>query len=482
MKKILCLLIAIASMCLFFVSCNEDILKETEDALVNNKYDIPEKEKTEKVDFYIISGNTSDPAANRTVQNKLNDMFKTNHNTEIQMHYISAAEYAATVKADLSAPEAKDKAFVVLVNSEELYDDLKDMGVLVNISPLLDSKSYQYGTLKKQIPSITVVKENNIPAVDKDGNPTTEQGYYIIPNNQVYHSYNYILINREMAIYYSMVSSAEACKTAADVEAFITEFKELCRTNTNLTEEQIEAEVNNLVKKDIDGYRGDMVEAEKENYVVISSSPKTTKADVCSSGFVIAGDKDLAERAMRVIYAINTDSYYRNLLQYGVEDINYSVREENGIKYAVRNGGNAAYNMTLSYTGDIYMAYNCKELCIFCTDVKTCEDHIYWTPDNNATATTWIEYNLNGGEWENGFTPVMGLTNTELYIDDDYVPVKASDIIVINGIEYNITYTFKGWYSSVALTEDSRVKEVESGKDGILVLYAKWEETRTPIN
>ncbi len=480
MKKFLCLLIAIASMCLLLVSCNEDILAEIEDVIKDNKYDIPETEAVKTVEFYIVSGEGTANAATRTVSTKLNDMFSANYNTKINMHYITADEYENTVKTDLTAAGASDKAFVVLVNSEELYDDLKGMGVLVNVAPLIDSTSYKYGTLKKQIPALSVVKEKDIPTVDKDGKPTTEEGFYIIPNNTVYHSNSYTLINKAMALNYSMVTAAEACKTADDVDALIAEFKNFCKTNTNLSDEEIEVEAGKFVTKDLNGYNGDIIAASKENYVVVAESAKITKSDVCQSGFVIAGNKDLAERAMRVIYAINTEAYYRNLLQYGVEDINYSVHEENGIKFVSKNGGNAAYNMTLSYTGDIYMAYNCRELCIFCTDVNTCASHIYWTPENNATCTTWVEYNLNGGAWDEGFTPLTGMTNTTLLLED-YVPTKASDIITVNNKDYEVTYTFAGWYTSVALTDASRAKEVNSGKGGIVVLYAKWDEVRIPV-
>lgn len=479
MKRILCLILAIASMCMLLVSCNDDILSQAEKALNDFDLELPEKEEIITVDFYIIGGDESVNAANLTVANKLNDKFKTDYNTAVDMHYVSANEYRNTVINALRTEKAsgtdEKRVSVVLVNSEELYSSLKEMGVLVNIAPLIESTSYNYGTLKKQIGELFSVAMDMEKSV-KDESGEESKVCYVVPNNHVYGKYTYTCINKEMAIDSNLATKAKNCKTNSDVKDLADKFKAAyAKLYPEATETEINESLDRFIQTDLEGYAGDIVEAQGEYYTVVTEEPVATKSDVLSTAFAVAGNAEYAERAMRVIYAINTDSYYRNLLQYGVEGINYSTTVVNGItvaKPAYMNNDSASgnnvssttYKMSLMYTGDIYKAYNCADVCIFCTDGGNCTDHVYWTSDNVATCTTWISYELNGGEWSKDFVPVTGITNTKLNLEN-YVPVKGS-------------YTFAGWYTSAALSSESHVKELNYGK-GSVKLYAKWVLTES---
>ena len=62
---------------------------------------------------------------------------------------------------------------------------------------------------------------------------------------------------------------------------------------------------------------------------------------------------------MKIIYSINTDTYLRNLLQYGVMGTNYTV--ENGDIVRIAEGENV-YHMDLLHTGDIFKAEFCSEI------------------------------------------------------------------------------------------------------------------------
>ena len=66
-------------------------------------------------------------------------------------------------------------------------------------------------------------------------------------------------------------------------------------------------------------------------------------------------------RCMEIIYALNTDKTFRNLLQYGHLGTNYSFDQdtETVIRYTE---GAGVYNMNLLYTGDVFSAYYCPEL------------------------------------------------------------------------------------------------------------------------
>ena len=57
-----------------------------------------------------------------------------------------------------------------------------------------------------------------------------------------------------------------------------------------------------------------------------------------------------------VIYLINSDETFRNLLQYGEETVNYL--KKNGIVVPYTTGENV-YSMQLEYTGTVFNAYYC---------------------------------------------------------------------------------------------------------------------------
>ncbi len=568
MKKLVCLILAIASMCLVLVSCNEDILAQTEEALVENQYAIPEKEAVVTVDFYIITDDENpNSQANLTVSREVDDMFKDTYNTSVVMHYICADEYADTVKTTLSAQKEQgiqNKISVVLINSLELYNELMDMEVLADVSDVIDSK---YPTLLKQLNK--VLPYTWIPELDDDGN-TQYDDYgnliakcYAVPNNQVYGTYTYTAINREIAIYYNLITKAEACKSAEDIEALISEFeaasaadpkytldafvqkdivgyygdivkaeqdnccvitvepqiytyfsinKDIAKKNdleddakscntvddvnnliakfeqiickdgkVNISDEELAVMVEEFVSLDT-GYYGDMVKAQKDNYCVVSKAPSMTIEDVFSSAFAVAGDPALAERAMRVIYAVNTNSKFRNLLQYGVQNMNYTIYEENGIQYvSLPESDNATnrYKISLKYTGDVYMAYNSEDVCLLCTGDSPCTgEHIYWTHDNKATVTTYVNYDYNVDTSKNeeligALTLPAGLTNTKFVFGEEYDIIKEVRFTQ-NGEWYKEIYTFAGWYTSSECVEETFVKELKPDM-GVVDLYAKWE-------
>ena len=124
MKKFLFLILAIASVCAILVSCDDDILAQAEEALVEFDYDVEELEEVVTVDFYIISGEKSSAEANHTVNTRLSENFKRDYNTSVQMHYITESQYRETVLNDHQTV-TEGKVSVVLVNSEELYNELR---------------------------------------------------------------------------------------------------------------------------------------------------------------------------------------------------------------------------------------------------------------------------------------------------------------------------------------------------------------------
>ena len=82
-----------------------------------------------------------------------------------------------------------------------------------------------------------------------------------------------------------------------------------------------------------------------------------TKEEVYSSAFGILAGTENKDRAMEIIYAINTDVELRNYLQYGVEYTNYTVVDDLVVP---TTDPDSLYVMNLLYTGDVFNALYCE--------------------------------------------------------------------------------------------------------------------------
>ena len=98
--------------------------------------------------------------------------------------------------------------------------------------------------------------------------------------------------------------------------------------------------------KDIEAYRD-------EYYAVTLEYPVATEQDLFGSMFAVSEYTTDLARSMEIITLLNTDSNFRNLLQYGIEEVNYEV---NGEDCAERLPNNL-YNMDIYKTGNIFVAY-----------------------------------------------------------------------------------------------------------------------------
>ncbi|MEE0969728.1 MAG: hypothetical protein U0M06_10190 [Clostridia bacterium] len=97
----------------------------------------------------------------------------------------------------------------------------------------------------------------------------------------------------------------------------------------------------------------DMI-ADAENYEIVVLKSEAKPAEVlCSSAFAVSAYTKDIDRAMEVITFLNTDEELRNLLQYGIEGINYEIDLETGALLRLNN----SYMMDINKTGNLYMAY-----------------------------------------------------------------------------------------------------------------------------
>ena len=80
-----------------------------------------------------------------------------------------------------------------------------------------------------------------------------------------------------------------------------------------------------------------------------------------------------------------------------------------------------------------------------------------------------ITYNLNGGEWKEGFTP-----ETSRNANKTVVLPTAENVFKQYGEYYWNSYKFYGWYTDEGCTEANKVTEISAGTAENKTLYAKW--------
>jgi hypothetical protein len=87
-------------------------------------------------------------------------------------------------------------------------------------------------------------------------------------------------------------------------------------------------------------------------YMNVLECPRITEDDVCASMFGVSAYSNNVGRAMEIITYLNTNQGLRNILQYGVKDVDYTL-DDNGSVVRL----NDSYMMDIVKTGNCYIAY-----------------------------------------------------------------------------------------------------------------------------
>ncbi len=88
-------------------------------------------------------------------------------------------------------------------------------------------------------------------------------------------------------------------------------------------------------------------------YVKVVQNPFVTETDIFEGMLAVSAYTSSEERSLEVIQALSTTPELKNLLQYGIKDVNYSVNDD-GLTIKRLNSD---YMMDTSLTGNVYMGY-----------------------------------------------------------------------------------------------------------------------------
>jgi len=112
----------------------------------------------------------------------------------------------------------------------------------------------------------------------------------------------------------------------------------------------------------VKGGYGEKAKLESMGYTVITSmAPRISDEDVFSSMFAIGAVTRDKNRNLEIIAMLNTEPEIRNLLQYGIENVNYTLKTAVGADgkehvYAEMKDENM-YEMDIAKTGNMFVAY-----------------------------------------------------------------------------------------------------------------------------
>jgi len=285
------------------------------------------------LDFHIIVGEGTSDLAIDSVGRMLSQYTETKYKTSLNIHYISEADYKAQLLADIDKTD-EDKADIVLINSAELMNEL------VNGGKLYDLTDYYNGTTYGQLN--TIITESLIDASKISGK------LYSVPNDHIIGEYTYLLINEEEATNRHNFSPAslKACKSFED--DIILELKSAIEADGKKFSDYV---------KEVTGDYRDKAAYEADGYICnVVEYPQATADEAFSSAFAIVNGIQYPDRAMQVLFLLNSDEYFRNLLQYGVEGVNYIKEDDGSISPYIE--GDGVYNMNMFYTGNSFMLYN----------------------------------------------------------------------------------------------------------------------------
>lgn len=338
MKKILCLILCIVLASFTLVACSSD------EDIGGGIHDYPKGEQPEElitINMCIITGDSTVKSASDSVATKISDHMKRNYNTYLNITYVTESEYSNYIagilgKKDASAPN------IVFINSEETFKLLYDSKKLADLTDYYYSADYEkeFGILKQLITCKPLLERSKVG-----------EKLYTVPNNRVVGEYSYLVVDKEVAVQKLHFANSDIAtyKSIDDAEELMSEMtmagynaKDLVRVVNGPYELRYELSVGNICN--------------------VIEVPTVTAADAFASAFAVIknSDEEYNYRAMRVIYAINTDVELRNYLQYGVFGANYNETDDGDI-VRIKDSENT-YDMNLIYTGNVLYAAFCSEL------------------------------------------------------------------------------------------------------------------------
>ena len=325
MKKLLSLILCIVLVCATLVSCTQD---EIGAFLENYKDKKTQDTAIEKLNFYIITGDETSEEAKTTVPQNINAYIKEKYNIELNIHYFTEAEYQQQLMNAMNTDNETNRPDIILINGADMFDSLKTSLVPLNTESF-NFYNEDYNNLK------AIVKAPLLHASEEEGI------YYTVPNNHVIGSYTYVAVDMVMAqdLGYQNKYADDATNLVSSINTVeaVNAFKtKLAAKYPSLNPDNYIQIVENGAYEDFESLKKtnlatNSAETTVMNHVNILSYPVATREEAHLSAFAIVKqlnddgtyetEEELAalkthyNKCMKIIYALNTDATFKNLLQ-----------------------------------------------------------------------------------------------------------------------------------------------------------------------
>jgi len=176
---------------------------------------------------------------------------------------------------------------------------------------------------------------------------------------------------------------------------------------------------------------GKYVEDGVTYYPVVVGYPTATSNDIYGNMFGVCAYSLSVSRSMEIVTYLNTNPEFRNLLQYGVKDLHYTVSNSADGNVVIKRNPNEAfkYQMNIYATGNTFIAYP--------------------DPKENMAPDIW-----ESGKEQNRSSlvdPLLGFDLKDFTLED----AVEDDSISLDDDGYNISYTTG--HSKELVSENSNV-------------------------
>ena len=413
MKKFISLFLCIL-MLFSLTACKE---KEIGADLANREDTNDNNMVSRPLNLYVIVGDGTGEKAKTTVLTNINVYLEESYSIQLEIHYLSASEYESTVMGALAdgADESK-KPDIILINSVEMFNTLYGANKLAPLTSFYNNKKYQKlnAIVEDKLLASSLVED----AIEgANGTITYEKNYYTVPNNHRIGEYKYIVIDkaeardnlhyssdkiaamndeRDIADYKNKIGDDKVqlisglyetklyleygCNTLDELKAKIGQYYDdhKAEIGEDISKDEYVKEYSQVVTNNGESFVKAPIE--KVNFVNVASYPTATKTEAFESAFAVIKSKDdvgnLTEeeaavinehytKCVDIIYALNNDVQFRNMLQYGYVGTNYNFvkdeKHQNTNYITLKDNENVYYNMNLALTGNPYIAYYCEQ-------------------------------------------------------------------------------------------------------------------------
>ncbi len=262
----------------------------------------------------------------------------------------------------------------------------------------------------------------------------------------------------------------------------------------------------NAAMKVVKGGWEKKAELEAQGYTVLSiETPRVDDTTAYESMFCVGAYTDNEERSVEILTYLNTNAELRNLLQYGIQDVNYTLNTVEGVdletgepktySYVTPTADNR-YLMDINKTGNVFMAYPDSE-----------EKVMQWEygkmQNKEATAYPTVGVHFDYGSYKLDTKSIEVLAAVSAAFEERVLDVitNPADVVALSGeikavasnaikmselllakIGTDVTYTYEG--ATKTVTQDDLKAAIAgmnsgllvSGKDSLQSVYALYRD------